>query len=109
MTGDQGIFLVRDVLTQRAYAVSLLLVTPTVVPVFTADWCVAPTHGSLVVPACVGRPVGPAYVKNIFRQRPRGDVGACAAVCSSRAWKPASQLRDLWVRAPMSATELFGH
>jgi hypothetical protein len=33
-------------------------------------------------PACVGRHVGPAYVKDIFRQRPRGDVGACAAVCS---------------------------
>jgi hypothetical protein len=30
--------------------------------------------------ACVGRPVSPAYVKNILRQRPRGGVGACTAV-----------------------------
>jgi hypothetical protein len=28
--------------------------------------------------------------------------------CSFRAWKPASQLRDLWVQAPMSVTESFG-
>jgi hypothetical protein len=28
--------------------------------------------------------------------------------CSFCAWKPASQLRDSWVRALMSVTELFG-
>jgi hypothetical protein len=57
--------------------------------------------------ACVGHPVGPAYVKNIFRQRPRGDVGACATVCFSCAWRPVPQPCDLRVRAPLSATELF--
>ena len=56
MTGDRGIFLARDVLTQCAYAVSLLLVTPTVVPVFAADWCVAPTHGGLAGPRVRGGP-----------------------------------------------------
>jgi hypothetical protein len=99
MTEDRGIFLARDVLTQRAYAVSLLLVTPTVVPIFAADCCLAPTHGGLAVPRVHGAP---------YWQWPRGDVGACAAVFSFRAWKPASQLRDLWVRAPMSATKSFG-
>jgi hypothetical protein len=59
MTGDRGIFLARDVLTQCAYAVSLLLVTPTVVPVFAADSCVAPTHGGLVVPRVRGAPCCP--------------------------------------------------
>jgi hypothetical protein len=88
MAGDRGISLARAVLTQRVHAISLLLVTPTVVPVLAADWCVAPTHGGLAVPRVRGRPVGPAYVKNILRQRPRGGVGACAAVCSFRVWKP---------------------
>jgi hypothetical protein len=37
MAGDQGISLARAVLAQRAHAVSLPLVTPTVVPVFSAD------------------------------------------------------------------------
>jgi hypothetical protein len=37
MAGDQGISLACAVLTQRAHAVSLPLVTPTVVPVFSAD------------------------------------------------------------------------
>jgi hypothetical protein len=59
MTGDRGIFLARDILTQRAYAVSLLLVTPTVVPIFAADWCVAPTHGGLAVPRVRGAPYWP--------------------------------------------------
>jgi hypothetical protein len=59
MTGDRGIFLARGVLTQRAYAVSLLLVTPTVVPIFAADWCMAPTHGGLAVPRARGAPCWP--------------------------------------------------
>jgi hypothetical protein len=59
-------------------------------------------------PACVGHPIGLAYVKNIFRQQPRGDVGACAAVCSSCAWRPTPRPCDLRVRVPLSATELFG-
>ena len=59
MTGDRGIFLACDVLTQCAYAISLLLVTPTVVPVFAADWCVTPTHGGLVVPRVRGAPCWP--------------------------------------------------
>jgi hypothetical protein len=67
MTGDRGIFLARAVLTQRAHAVNLLLVIPTIVHVFAADWCVAPTHGGLVVPRVLGAPCWPAYVKNIFR------------------------------------------
>jgi hypothetical protein len=85
MASDRGISLARAVLTQRAHAVNLLLVTSIVVPVFAADWYVAPTHG-----ACVGRPVGPAYVKNILRQRPRGGVGACTVDCSFHEWKPVS-------------------
>jgi hypothetical protein len=59
MTENQGIFLARDVLTQRAYAVSLLLVTPTVMPIFAADWCVAPMHGGLAVPRMRGAPCWP--------------------------------------------------
>jgi hypothetical protein len=59
MTEDRGIFLARDILTQRAYAASLLLVTPAVVPVFAADWYVAPTHGGLVVSRVCGAPCWP--------------------------------------------------
>jgi hypothetical protein len=59
MTEDRGIFLACDILTQRAYAASLLLVTPIVVPVFVADWRVAPTHGSLAVPRVRGAPCWP--------------------------------------------------
>ena len=59
MTGDRGIFLARGVLTHHAYVVSLLLVTPTVVPIFAADWCVAPTHGGLAVPRVRGAPCWP--------------------------------------------------
>jgi hypothetical protein len=53
---DWGIFLARAVLTQRAHVVSLLLATPTVVPVFAVDWRVAPMHGGLVVPRMRGAP-----------------------------------------------------
>jgi hypothetical protein len=59
MIRDRGIFLACAVLTQRAHAVSLLLVTPTVVPVFAADWRVAPTHGSLAMPRMHGAPCWP--------------------------------------------------
>jgi hypothetical protein len=59
MTGDRGIFLARTVLTQHLHAVSLLLVTPTVVPVFAADWRVAPTHGGLAGPRVRGAPCWP--------------------------------------------------
>jgi hypothetical protein len=53
---ERGIFLARAVLTQRAHVVSLLLVTPTVVPVFAVEWRVAPTHGGLLVPHVRGVP-----------------------------------------------------
>jgi hypothetical protein len=56
MVGDRDISLACAVLTQRAHAVSLPLVTPTVVPVFSADWCVAPTHGGLAMPRVRGAP-----------------------------------------------------
>jgi hypothetical protein len=59
MTGDRGIFLARTALTQRTHAISLLLVIPIVAPVFAADWCVAPTHGGLVVPHVRGAPCWP--------------------------------------------------
>jgi hypothetical protein len=64
VTGDQGIFLARAALTQRTHAVSLLLVIPTVVPVFAADWCVAPTHGGLVAhPRAWGAPLAPPMLR----------------------------------------------
>jgi hypothetical protein len=59
MAEDQGISLARTVLTQRAHAVILLLVTPTVVPVFAADWCVAHTYVGLAVPRVRGAPCWP--------------------------------------------------
>jgi hypothetical protein len=45
-------------------------------------------------PACVGCSVGPAYVENILRRWPRGDMGASAAVRLSCAWRPAPQPPD---------------
>jgi hypothetical protein len=56
MAGERGISLARAALTQRAHAVNLPLVIPTVVPIFLAYWCVAPTHGSFVVPRVRGAP-----------------------------------------------------
>jgi hypothetical protein len=56
MADDWGISLARAVLTLRAHVVSLLLVTPTVVPVLVASWCVAPMHGGLAIPCLCGAP-----------------------------------------------------
>jgi hypothetical protein len=114
MADDRGISLARAVLTQHAHAVSLPLVKPTAVPIFSADWCVAPMHGGFVVPHVRGAPCWRRLCKKyppaaVPRRRGsvRGGFGAHAAVCPLCAWKPASQLHDLWARSPMSMTELF--
>jgi hypothetical protein len=105
MTENRGIFLARAVLTQCAQAVSLLLVTPIGVPVFAANWRVAPHAWRFGhAPRAWGALLAPPMLRISSSSGPEM-AWERAAVCSSCAWRPAPQPCDL--RVPLIATELL--